>query len=193
MQRLPKRDIRRLLEVLDPIEGVRCAVLYGSIARGDYGPNSDMDVFILVGDRGAVAEVRESLASAEFPRRVQPTVRTLEQIRNTDFGLLRNIFREGLVLFSRRVLDLPAAGLLHLKPCAVFSFELGTMPQKEKARFNRLLYQSRKKGKSDNVLDKAGGRRLGKGSVLIRADGTKHIEALFRKFKIRFQRLDVWL
>ena len=193
MRRLPKRDIAKLARCLHQVQGVEAAILYGSIARGDYGPKSDIDVLVVVQDAGGARTVQDTLAELELSRPVQPTIRTTKQLEETDFGLLRKIFQEGLVLFAARPLGLPAADLLQVKPHLLFTFKLGTMPQKEKARFNRRLYQSKKHGSRGRLIGEVGGRKLASGCVLVPAGARSRLEAIFKRFKVNAQPMDVWL
>lgn len=193
MRRLPKRDINKLTRRLHQVEGVEAAILYGSIARGDYGPRSDIDILVLVEDVRAGRMAREILAEIELSRSVQPTIRTKKQLEQTDFGLLRKIFQEGLVLFAKKPLDLPAADVLQIKPYTLFVFELGRIAQKEKARFNRELYQSKRHGGTGGVIGEVGGRKLARGCVLAPAGARRRLEMLFKRFKVEAEGMQVWL
>jgi len=193
MRQLPRRDLGRLARALHKVEGVEAAVLYGSVARGDYGARSDIDVLVVASDARAAGAAQEALAELDLSRSVQPTVRTKQQLEKTDFGLLRRIFQEGLVLFARKPLELPAAGLLAIKPHVLFTFSLGNIPQKEKARVNRLLYHSKQQGKSGGIVGDVGGRRLARGCVLVPASARKRLEMVFKHLRIQAEALEIWL
>ncbi|MGD8240324.1 MAG: nucleotidyltransferase domain-containing protein [Armatimonadota bacterium] len=64
------------------LDGVRLAFVYGSFARGDAGPESDVDL-IVVGDV-TFAEVSGSLRPAEerLGREVSPTVYSISEFRD---------------------------------------------------------------------------------------------------------------
>ena len=187
------RLMSRIVKAVGPLPGVVAIVLYGSLARGDYGPKSDVDLLILVRRPGQARVVNERLAEREFGRQIQPTIRSLRQLRKTDTGLLRNVFREGKILFLKEPLDLPATRLLDLKPFALYSFDLKGLPQPEKARFNRLLYPHKTAGyRYRGLLADLGGIRLSSGCFLLPQDGCRRIERILKRHRVNFQSRQAW-
>src|SRR5919204_719118 len=91
--------LSRLVSLLRTRHNVRLAVVYGSVARGDDRPDSDLD--LLVSFAREEAHTAASLAVAlgeEIGRRVQ--VVSLATVRRTPL-LLLDILREGRVLVDR--------------------------------------------------------------------------------------------
>lgn len=88
-----------LVESLRTQPNVRLAVLFGSLARGDEGPGSDLDVLVRLrcDDHFARAEVAERLESASG-RRIQLV--SLEQAREAVL-LLADVLEDGRVLVDR--------------------------------------------------------------------------------------------
>jgi len=188
------RLMSRIVKAVGLLPGVAAIVLYGSFARGDHGPKSDVDLLILVRRPGQAGVVNERLAEQEFGRQIQPTIRSLQQLRKTDTGLLRNVFREGKILFLKEPLDLPAARLLDLKPFALYTFGLKGLPQPQKARFNRLLYPHKTAGyRYRGLLADLGGIRLSSGCFLLPQDGCRRIERVLKRHRVNFQSRQVWL
>jgi len=184
----------RIVQVVGPLPGVLTIILYGSFARGDHGPKSDVDLLILVRTPRQARLVNERLAEQEFDRQLQPTVRTLRQLRSTDTGLLRNIFREGRLLFLNGPLELPAASLLNLKPLGLYVFSLKGLRQPLKARFNRLLYPRKQAGyEYPGLLPGLGGQRLSSGCVLLPEAGRHRLEQVFKRHRISFRCQQVWM
>lgn len=193
MKRFPRRDINKLVHALQSIQGIDAAIVYGSIARGDYGPNSDIDVLLIVDAPETVDITQDLLAGLELNRAVQPIIRTREQLEATDSGLVENIFQEGIVLFASVPLFIPAASILDVHPWVLYSFELTDLPQKEKARFNRQLYSSTRYKGSGGLLSEIGGKRIARGCVVVPASAQKSMEALFRRFRIQAQSMEIWM
>ena len=193
MKRFPRRDINKLLQALQSIQGIDAAIVYGSIARGDYGPSSDIDVLLIVDKPETVDIAQDLLAGLELSRAVQPIIRTREQLEAADSGLVRNIFQEGIVLFANAPLFIPAAGILDVHPWVLYSFELTNLPQKEKARFNRQLYSSSRNEGSGGLLGEVGGKKIARGCVIVPTSAQKSIEAVFRRFGIQAQSMEIWI
>lgn len=91
-----------LAERLRAISAVQRVVLFGSRARGDHGPRSDIDLAVeasgaSVADRARMAELVEEA----------PTLVAIDLVRldQADAALRREIEREGIVLHERRKAD----------------------------------------------------------------------------------------
>ena len=95
--------VDRIVSDFDPIR----VVLFGSYARGDSGPDSDVDLLVVlpaVSDkREARVAIRRALADAPLAKDI--IVTTPEEIlrRGDVVGTaLRQALREGVVLYERR-------------------------------------------------------------------------------------------
>lgn len=190
-----KKILNKIAKALSLIKDVKTVVLYGSLARGEYTSRSDIDLLILTTEKKTLKEVQEKIIELEQEtgRNIQPTIRTLEELQKTDTGLLQNIFQEGKVLYLREASDIPSVILLQQKPYLVYTFQLNSLSQKEKARFNRHLYEVTKKGyKYKGLLQEIGGQKLSAGCVLVPHSEKQKIEKFFRQFKVQFSQLKVW-
>ncbi|PIW68230.1 MAG: hypothetical protein COW10_03685 [Candidatus Omnitrophica bacterium CG12_big_fil_rev_8_21_14_0_65_42_8] len=190
-----KRILNKIAKALSAIEDVKAVVLYGSFARGEYTSRSDIDLLILTTEKKTSEVVQDKVIQLEQEtgRNIQPTIRTLEELQKTDTGLLQNIFQEGKVLYLREAADIPSAILLQQKPFLVYTFQLNSLTQKDKARFNRQLYQQTRKGyKYKGLLQGLGGQKLSAGCVLVPHTEKQKIEKFFRQFKVQFSQLKVW-
>lgn len=190
-----KRILNKIAKALSAIEDVKAVVLYGSFARGEYTSRSDIDLLILTTDKKTSEVVQDKVIQLEQEtgRNIQPTIRTLGELQKTDTGLLQNIFQEGKVLYLREAADIPSAILLQQKPFLVYTFQLNSLTQKDKARFNRQLYEQTRKGyKYKGLLQEIGGQKLSAGCVLVPHTAKQKAEKFFKKFKVRFEQLKVW-
>lgn len=190
-----KRMLRKIITSLSGIEDIKAIVLYGSIARGEYTSRSDIDLFILTTEKGTQRIVQDKIIQleSEIGRNIQPTIRTAVELQKTDTGLLQNIFQEGKVLYLREPVDIPSAILLQQKPYLIYSFQLNSLRQKDKARFNRQLYQQTKKGyKYKGLLQEIGGQKLSAGCIMIPQIVKAKIEKFFKKSKIKYTQLKIW-
>lgn len=92
-------------ERLTPLYGSRLkgVVLYGSVARGEEGPDSDIDLLVLLDSvAGYGREVRQCLSalfdlSQELGRRISPKPVVYDDYRRGTCPLYRTARREGVV------------------------------------------------------------------------------------------------
>ncbi|MFH0763223.1 MAG: nucleotidyltransferase domain-containing protein [Candidatus Omnitrophota bacterium] len=190
-----KRKLKRIAKELSGIEDVKAVILYGSLARGEFTSRSDIDLFILTTDDKTQKEVENKVIEIEtaIGRNIQPTIRTIAKLQKTDTGLLQNIFQEGKVLYLKEPSDIPSAILLQQKPFLIYSFQISSLAQKDKAKFNRQLYeQTRKEYKYKGLLQEIGGQKLSAGCIMIPHMQKEAIEKFFKKFKVKFEQLKVW-
>jgi predicted nucleotidyltransferase len=105
-RRFPDRLIQELRRVLEnlPVEN---ATLFGSVARGDEGPDSDIDLFVEVADNAAKERVADALNAASvrfalcYGSALSSLVLTRTQLaRRSNASLARNIEREGVPLLG---------------------------------------------------------------------------------------------
>lgn len=92
----------RILAVSDPAQ----IILFGSYARGDWGPDSDLDLLVVLDQvdstRAASVSLRGALRGLLVPIDVLvATPEQLEQHRNTIGLIYRTILTEGRVLYER--------------------------------------------------------------------------------------------
>lgn len=188
-----KRLLKRLVSTLSSIKDLKAIVLYGSFARGDYGPRSDIDLMLITTRKESVEEIQNMIISLELGRNIQPTIRTEKELAETDSGLLQNIFLGGKILFLREPLDLNVSMLLHLRPFLVYTFDLSKQDQKTKTKFNRAFYPRRHKNYNYlGVLKKLNGEKFASGCVMVPFSEKKDIEKFFSSYKIRFKAERIW-
>jgi predicted nucleotidyltransferase len=190
-----KRMLKKIAKELSKIEDVKAIILYGSLARGEFTSRSDVDLFILTTEYKTQKEIHDKVIEleSEIGRNIQPTIRTIAELQKTDTGLLQNIFQEGKILYLREPSDIPSAILLQQKPYLIYSFQINSLLQKEKARFNRQLYeQTREEYKYKGLLQEIGGQKLSAGCVMMPYEQKEKIERFFKKFKVKFEQLKVW-
>lgn len=186
--------LKKISGALSEIKEVKVIILYGSLARGEFTSRSDIDLFIIVSkDEKDKIEERIIELENQLKRSIQPTIRTEEQIKTTDSGLLQNIFQEGKILFLREYFDFPVSFLLEQRPFVIYRFDISNLKQNRKAQFNRELYGYRdKKYKYEGLIHKVEGSKLSSGCIIVPFDGKKIMEGVFKKHKITFEEVKVW-
>jgi len=188
-----KRILKKIVKSLSPVEDLKAIILYGSFARGDFGPKSDIDLFFLTAKPGTRLKIQDSIIGLELERDIQPTIRTLDELKKTDTGLLQNVFQEGKIIFLREAMDIDVRLLLKQKPYILYTFSLDNLDQKRKAKFNRELY-SRKSEKYSysGLLQDLGGRKLASGCIMVSLDKKREVEKFFKKYKISPEAINIW-
>ena len=189
------RALKKIVRELSGIEDIRAVILYGSFARNEATSRSDIDLFILTGERKTQKLAEDKIIGLEqqLGRNIQPTIRKLKELKKTDSGLLQNIFQEGKILYLKEPADISSSMLLTQKPQLIYSFQISNLNQNEKAKFNNEFY-SRTKGKYSykGLLKEIGGQKLAPGCVFVPHTERQKIEKFFKKFKIKFDLLRVW-
>lgn len=190
-----QRIFKKISRELSLIGEIKLVILYGSYARGDFGPKSDLDLFILISKSDAVEKIHNAVIRIEekIGKSIQPTIRTGEEFRKTDSGLMQNLLREGKILFLREVYEISAVKLLKQKPFIIYSFRINSLSQKNKAKFNREFY-SRTKTKYEykGLLQKMGGEKLASGCVIIPFGKKNGMEKIIKKYKIEYETKNIW-
>lgn len=190
-----KRIFKKIVKELSVINDIKLIILYGSFARGDYGPKSDIDLFILTTKPEIKDEIQNKIIILEekIGKNIQPTVRTENEIKKTDTGLIQNLLQEGKLLYLKEPYEISASEILRQKPYAIYVFQLNNLNQKSKAKFNRELYaHSRKEYAYQGLLQKIGGEKLSSGCVLIPFQKKNVLEKFFKKYKVGYDVKNIW-
>lgn len=189
-----KPALKKIVKELSEINDVKAIILYGSFARGDDNPMSDIDLLILTTKQGTSLQVQDKIIGLDIKRNIQPTIRTLKELKDTDSGLLQNIFREGRIIYLKGPLDIEVRLLLKQRPYLLYTFNLNRLAQTTKAKFNRELYERKpKKYSYPGLLQKIGGRKISKGCVLVAYEKRNPIDKLFQRYKIEAETIKVWM
>ena len=151
---------------------VAAVIVFGSLARGDWSPGSDIDILVLVEGGNREEEIvdffinklsSEGLLASVIVRKV------------SDVGgenLLRAILREGLVFYVRPpVTPLPASSL-GLKPYSLVKLEMPS-DRRKRWRAEKKIYGSKGSG---GLLRKFEGEKLAPTLILLPAQKTAEFE-----------------
>lgn len=142
------------------------------------------------GEKIQVAIIR---IEEKIGKNIQPTIRTEEEFRKTDSGLLQNLLREGKILFLRDFYEISAVELLKQKPYMIYSFRINSLSQRNKAKFNREFYsRTKKKYEYQGLLQKLGGEKMTPGCIIVPFGKRVFLEKFFNKYKIKFESKNIW-
>lgn len=179
---------------------IRRVILYGSVARGDFKEDSDVDLFIDVGgidEKKAKKKVDMLLDDYYKTRKFKEwQMKGIENefsiiIGNLDSkewnDLRRAILNEGIVLYGKFI-----GRAEKMKQYALFSFE-NIKPDKKRVSVFRALFGFKvRKMEYIGLIKKIGGVRIGKGSVLVPVSGVSELRKYLHEKKVSVKIYDVW-
>ena len=104
------------------------------------------------------------------------------------------MLQEGKLLYLREPLEIPAAKITKQKPCLIYTFNLNTLDQKTKAKFNRELYaRAKEKYTYQGLLQEIGGEKLSPGCIIAPFSQKNTVQKFFNKYKITYEAKKIWM
>ncbi|MBI4020904.1 MAG: nucleotidyltransferase domain-containing protein [Candidatus Aenigmarchaeota archaeon] len=90
---------QRIATALRRLPGLRAVVLYGSVARGEERPGSDIDLFIILSQKGQEQRVKETVYAhaAHATSLTLPVTEASKRLTLRDF-FWRDIIEQGVIL-----------------------------------------------------------------------------------------------
>jgi predicted nucleotidyltransferase len=166
--------------------------IYGSFAKGDFSPDSAIDLFIIANDTEGVEKVREMIKAIEasMSHTLRPTIWTIEEMNKPDNALVQLVFREGKLIYWNSLNDFQANQVFKVRPHTIFTFELSNLPQNVKARFNYQLYG---KKTITGLLAQMDGKRLTKSCFYVPFGKKYKISRFLDKFDIKHVSTECWV
>jgi len=102
-----------LVADLQKYSAVQAALLFGSSARGDAQPESDIDLLVIAGNEDGLRDLRSALRIARRARRLRSvsmtmhTWQSLDALRTEDWSFTRHLVDEGIPLLDPQQSLLP--------------------------------------------------------------------------------------
>ncbi len=195
-EELIERFINRIKEEISTIEA---AVLFGSMARGDYDKRSDIDIMLIIREEQPQThnETISRIVTELHPHRELRTVVT--NLRDYDEEYYQNVFREGKVLFGKIILS---PENLALKPYLLVSYNLSGKPNTLQVKIAKRVhgYTSKKviDGKKKEYtypgLDKLyGGKIVSKSALILPFDKGMEFTEELRQMNIPYTVFKIWM
>ncbi|MGI0055111.1 MAG: nucleotidyltransferase family protein [Thermoplasmata archaeon] len=185
-----------------PAASARAVVLFGSAARGEATPDSDIDLLILPRSRQATKRILKSIEVVELERKVKVSalISQSPSLSDIDRQLLESIVRHGKPLVG----VVPDLGTreLELEPVRLLSLDLRGLDQRSKVRLERKLfgYASRRRyrgrvytGRTRGQLELLGGRRIGRALVIVPEGAVREVDQLLRSHGARRVFVPAWI
>jgi len=169
-------------------------ILFGSVARGDFDENSDVDIFIDVDSKNEKEMNKIAERALNKFYQLEQEKWQLKGIKNKinlkigfleEWNLKDSLEREGIVLYS-------SATSPKLKKYFLFLLE-PVKPIKKRIRVMRKLVGRKEKGYKDvGIISKCGGRVLNTRTFVVPVNGFKEVSSLLAKEKVIYQFEEIW-
>lgn len=192
--------IRKVYDLSDSFKHASAAILFGSVARGEYDRRSDIDILLIYSDEEMLSEDKEAFdeVSSIDGMEVQIVARTLEELKKSDKIFLREVFKDGIVLFVREPLLFKASELLGIKPYRLYTYTMKNLRAGEKKRLISALYgYSTRKivGEKEYVYEYKGiaDAKFGRNCFFVEESKSKQVEELFESYDVHYGSIRVWL
>jgi predicted nucleotidyltransferase len=202
MIRFSVAEVLESLRESIPKRRLRALVLFGSAARGEFGPESDLDLLAMPRTRGDGSQVLAAIRAVEerFPIRIAVLVSHSPKLDDLERQLLESILREGVPLVGK----LPAIDVrrLDLQPVRLLALNLRGLNQREKVRLERELFgyrSERRHGRkrygsqSPGFLQRHGGRRIGRSLAAVPERAVPELERLLEQRGAHRILIPAWL
>lgn len=195
--------ISQLIDHEEIIQRVRTIILFGSVVRGDFHPESDIDLFIDIAGQSTTVESLVKKEISLFEKRIEKTwlLRNINpplKILVGDINQQRwSNLKDELARYGKMVYGKYEEKPDKLRHHLLISYEPKTLPQKRKMAFLRALLGYRSlKGKKEYVqkglLDQMNGVRVGSKAILINREQAKEIKETLQKHKVKYTIKEVW-
>jgi len=189
------------------IPNLKAAVLFGSAATGTLTKKSDIDMLLVFDSKtnpetGPEAAAAHSIAgdiSARTGLAYPFSFVMFGRGENPEPALLREVLRDGIVLFARTS-DVLGAAKEGLDPHLLVSYTLKGMQPREKMALQRGLYgytsvktaAGKRYRNSKPGLVGEHGRRIGPTAFVLRFEVAEEMRVIFRKNRCKYRETPVW-
>ena len=174
-------------------------ILHGSVARGDFDDESDIDIFVDILKYDEKTEKKINNIADGYYKTKKFKEWELKGIKNT-FSLIvgsldskdwkdlkRSIINTGIILYGKYKEETEK-----IKQYTLFSFE-NIKPDKKRVVVFRKLFGFKLKDKSyTGLINKYKGIRVGKGAVLVPIESVNDLKRYFQEKKISAKMYDLW-
>jgi len=179
------------------LTSIERVILFGSIARGDFDGESDVDLFIDTKDKKLENQVKKltdayyktSKARAWQLKGIQNTFSCMVGVLDSEEwkDLQRGMVNHGLILYDKY-----RATAEKIHQYTLFSFE-NIRPESTRVTVNRALFGFRVQSKKyPGMAERYGLVKLGKGALLVPIEHALKVKSFFREKRIPVKVYDVW-
>lgn len=179
------------------VDGINRIILHGSIAKGDFNKNSDIDLFFDVDDKKLEKKIKITLESYYKTSKFKEwKLKGIENPFSIIIGSLdkdewkdlkRAIMNTGIVLYGKYKSEAEK-----IFQYVLFSFE-NIKPEKNRVAVYRKLFGfGAGKSKYPGLVEKLEGLRIGKGVFAIPVENIDKLKDYLKQKKISAKVYDIW-
>ena len=193
--------LSRLIERLEE-DSIRSIIVFGSVARGDFDKESDVDIFIDTAKEDVSSMVKKALNEFYSHSRGTWVLRGIENQIVPIVGdlnsekwsnLKKEIISNGIVIYGRYQ-ELPN----NIKSYVLITYSISKFKPKEKSKFIRnllgyKLIQNKKEYKIEGLLQQLEGIKVSKSVILVPKENQQKVYEFFSKSKASFEIREAWI
>jgi len=192
-----KRPIIDFIDNANRIPNLVGVVLFGSAVTGEISKKSDIDMLLIfdtdhnpeVGEEARIAQKIATEISMKHDL-VHPfsfvivNKRSLEKL---DPDFLWNVCKDGIMIWGRPEDILVEKDIPFLKPMVLVRYSISGLSDKDKRRFLRSLYSSKKR-----LIDKDT-EKVGPGTLLLDAKKFDELRDVLDRFNVKYSMKRIWM
>ena len=178
------------------VKGINQIILHGSVSRGDFNSDSDVDLFIDCDSKKEkqILRIKEKYLKTENYKKCK--LKGIENEISLIVGnlaskewsnLKRAIITTGILLYGKYKTNVEK-----INQYTIFVFENIKPDKKRVAVFRKLFGFKVGKKAYSGLIKKINGMKLGKNTIVVSSENTKQIKDFFKLKKITPKIYDVW-
>ncbi len=192
--------VSQIIENKKIFDSVRSIILFGSVARGNFDKDSDVDIFIDIKNEKNIEDLSMLLKREQhkfeircektwFLRKIDLPIKvTMGDINSDRWENLKDeISAYGKFLYG----DLKISET-KIRPYVLVSYRISELSQKNKMSFLREIYgyknkKNKKEYVKEGLIKKINAKKLGVNVVMVQKEEISKIKSLLSKYKISYE------
>ncbi len=173
-------------DIIRKCKDVYQIILYGSYARGDAGPKSDVDLLIVSGNPRSCEEKAMKISVEKGLPILQPVALSPEELADPEKEKLYfNALLEGLLLYQSPESEPVKTAPPSYKPYLVIRYR--APPEHRRKLVGTTVVQRGYRMRARGLIEKMGGIRLGPGVFMIEYSKWPPLELIMQKLGVKYE------
>ncbi|MET1159507.1 MAG: nucleotidyltransferase domain-containing protein [Thermoprotei archaeon] len=173
-------------DIIRECKNVYLVILYGSYARGDAGPKSDVDLLIVSGDPRDCEEKAVKIGVKRGLPILQPVALSPDELSDPKKERLYfNALLEGLLLYQSPESEPVKTAPLDYKPYLIIKYR--APPEHRRKLVGTTVVRRGYRVRARGLIEKMGGIRLGPGVFMIEYSKWPPLELIMQKLRVEYE------